>query len=224
MSGSVIYSISEDSFARCTGPSYASRASTYTSTYAGVVSCTMDTSNSSRAGASSSTIKVWSAYDFSTKYITVYHSQIPYKTSPTPKVQPTLNPQPAVPSETTKPYYPEPVESDLQACTKGEGQPYWHCEKAPTWRYVVCVSASKGYLQIYTDKKWRNFRQVSATYKPSSCGEFLPYSLFYYGTQKQPTGTFRYRFYFPEENRNKVITASKFTVKVLYGGLDMDAD
>jgi hypothetical protein len=224
MDGSVTYSISEDSSVYCTGPSYASKASTYTNTYAGVVSCAINIVNSGRAGSSTSTLRIWSAYDFSTKYITIYHQQIPSKFTPTPLPLPTSNPQPTVPSEPTKQYYPDPIESDLQACTKGGGQPYWHCEKAPTWRYVVCVSASKGFLQVYTNKKWRNFKRVSATYKPSSCGESLPWSVFYYGTQSQTSGTYRYRLYFPEENKNRMITESKFTVKVLYGGLDMDAD
>ena len=224
MSGGVTYSISEDSSVYCTGPRYAAKASTYGKTSAGVVSCAVNVVNSGRAGASTSTLRIWSAYDFSTNYITIYHQQIPYKSTPTPLPLPTNNPQPTVPSEPTKQYYPDPVETDLQACTKGEGQPYWICEKAPPWRYVTCMSASKGYLQVYKKKKWTNIKTVSATYKPSSCGEYLPYSLYYYGTQSQTSGTYKYRFYFPEQNKNKMITASIFTVKVLYGGLDMDDD
>ena len=224
MSGGVTYSISEDSFASCTGPSYAAKAATYGKTYAGVVSCIINITNSGRAGASTSTLRIWSSYDFSTSYVTIYHQQIPYKSTPAPLPLPTSNSQPTVPSETTKQYYPDPLESDLQACTKGQGQPYWHCEKAPTWRYVTCTSASKGYLQVYKNKKWTNIKTVSATYKPSSCGEYLPYSLFYYGTQSQTSGTYKYRFYFPEQNKNKLITASIFSVKILYGGLDMDAE
>ena len=226
MTGGVIYSISEDPFAYCTGPSYASKATTYTSTYAGVVECTMSTSNTSRYGANRSTLKIWSSYDFSTIYIAISHQAIPSKNQqpidPLPKSSTSPTPISPIPKTTNE--YPIPEPSDLQACTKGQGQPYWHCEKAPVWKYSVCASASKGFLQVYRKGKWKNIQSVSATYNPSSCGNYLPYSLRYYGIQNQTSGTYKYRFYFPEENDNRLITYSKLSVKVLYGGLEMDEE
>lgn len=220
MSGGVIYSVPEDISARCSGPSYASKASSYTSTYAGVVECSIITTNSSRAGSTRSTIKIWSSYDFSTNNVTISHSAIPIKSTPVPQKSNEVLPTPAESIPVEK-YYPRPEPSDLQACTMGEGQPYWHCEKAPTWRYVYCVTASKGFLQEFKNRKWRNIEKVSATYLGSGCKqEPYFYSLNYYGTHSRSSGTYKYRFYFPAEKKNQLITASKFSVRILYGGLD----
>ena len=228
MSGGVTYSISEDSSVYCTGPSYAAKAATYGKTYAGVVSCTINVTNSGRAGASTSTLRIRSSYDFSTSYITIYHQQIPYPPAPVPAPVPqqTKSPQPLpsnnVPSEK---YYPYPTPTDLQACTKGDSQPYWRCEVAPVWVYSTCVSASKGFLQAYKNKKWTNIKSVNASFNSYECAyKNANYKLKYYGEQTQSSGTYKYRFYFPRENGNKIITISTFSVRVLYGGLDMDAE
>ncbi len=77
--GHGVYSIVEESFASsCTGP-YEYNAYTF-----GTISCRISLGGSlgsSRVGATSSTIKFWSAWDFSTKFITFSHIAIPSKTS-----------------------------------------------------------------------------------------------------------------------------------------------
>ena len=77
--GHGIYSIVEESFASsCTGP-YEYNAYTF-----GTISCRISLGGSlgsSRVGATSSTLKFWSAWDFSTKFITFSHIAIPSKTS-----------------------------------------------------------------------------------------------------------------------------------------------
>ncbi len=219
--GAFLYSVVDESSARCDGP----RGIT-SGTFA-TLTCTFSVGppyGSSRTSYTSTTIKIWSAWDFSTKYISASHSPIPTRVAPvaTPTSSPTSIPTQKV--ETPVTIYGDPSPTDLQACTKGDGQPWWHCEIAPTWKYSMCASASKGLLQIYKNKKWIKVDAVSGVKMPPNCDyKFMPFTSRYYGTIDKKSGTHTYRFYFPPENNNNTITIHKFKIRVLVGGLDMDA-
>jgi hypothetical protein len=101
--------VEEDSLfnlSSCSGPSIKS-AGTLGRMYLGTVSCSLRINQvlgSPRTGATSTTIKVWFAWDFSTKRVLVTHLAIPSTRSesapsPTPTVQPVI-PQ-ASPTPTT---------------------------------------------------------------------------------------------------------------------------
>lgn len=227
MSGSVLYTILEDSFARCTGPSYASRASTYTSTYAGVVSCTMDTSNSSRAGASSSTIRVWSAYDFSTKYISIYHQQIPFPASTKPTPVPNLVPTPTPSnSSATNPSANTGSSSTFQIkqnCTKGKFASKWHCIQAPMWEYSICSSLSKGSLQKFANGKWKTISKFNGDKNEYYCSDStFPYHISNIPDEDLPLGNYKYRLNFPNQS-NKKGFVDEFTLRVLMGDVGKNA-
>jgi hypothetical protein len=219
--GAFLYSVVDESSARCDGP----RGIT-SGTFA-TLTCSISVgppNGSSRAGYTSTTIKIWSAYDFSTKFITASHTPIPsnvlQSSKPIPSPSPTSSQQ-VIPPTTI---YGDPSPTDLQACTYGDSQPYWHCEIAPTWRYAICTTASKGYLQSYVKKKWRSIKNVSAIKKPRECLDpRFPFTFTYYDKIYKTNGTYKFRFYFPQENNNKIITISNFKIRVLVGGLDMDA-
>jgi hypothetical protein len=80
--GGPLYSIESESTltSSCSGP-----YSLYTGS-SGTISCTINigsSSGSSRIGSTSSTLKIWFAYDFSTKFVYFSHAAIPSKTSGT---------------------------------------------------------------------------------------------------------------------------------------------
>lgn len=79
--GGPLYSIVEESFgANCSGP-YSLSAGMF-----GTIQCSFPiggTTGSLRTGATTSTLKIWFAYDFSTKFLTVNHSAIPARSTGT---------------------------------------------------------------------------------------------------------------------------------------------
>jgi len=227
MDGSVTYSISEDSSVYCTGPSYANKASTYTNTYAGVVSCAINIVNSGRAGSSTSTLRIWSAYDFSTKYITIYHQQIPSKFTPKPVPIPTFTPTPS-PSSSSPSNTPgnSGSTSTLQVkqnCTKGKFASKWHCIGAPMWEYSVCSSLKKGSLQKFSNKKWKTVSQLTGEINEYYCSNStFPYFVANVPDDDLPLGSYKYRLYFPNQSNKKGYT-DEFTLRVLMGDVDKNA-
>jgi hypothetical protein len=219
--GGFLYSVVDESYAQCSGPRGISSGMFTT------LKCSVPVgppSGSNRTGYTSTTIKIWSAYDFSTKFVSATHLPIPKNVMPS--ATPTSSPTPTPTQKVDAPIvvYGDPSPTDLQACTKGDGQPYWHCEIAPTWKYSMCASASKGSLQIYKKKKWVKIDTVRGVRMPPNCNyKFMPFTSRYYGTITKKSGTYKYRFYFPAENNNNVITIHEFKIRVLAGGLDMDA-
>ena len=231
MSGGVIYTITEDSFANCTGPSYANKATTYTRTYAGVVSCTVNTINSGRAGATTSTLRIWSSYDFSTQYITIYHQQIPYPTTPTPVPipTPTFNPKPtptiAIPTPSTQSQNSNPgsVMQVKQYCEQGSLENIWHCVQAPIWEYSICSNLIKGTLQKYQNGKWINISSFKAVKNSAYCSNVkFPYYIQNIREEEINIGTYKYRFSFPPQS-NKVGYTYEFTLRALMGEVGKNA-
>ena len=102
-----VYSVEGEGFgAQCDGPNYVMSGST------GTMRCTIPvggTLGSSRFGATRTTIKIWSSWDFSTKFISATHQAIPVKTTPVPT---TSSPGTPIPS-------PAPVVS-TKKCAKPE--------------------------------------------------------------------------------------------------------
>jgi hypothetical protein len=227
MSGGVTYSISEDSSVYCTGPSYADKAARYGNTYAGVVSCAINIVNSGRAGASTSTLRIWSAYDFSTKYITIYHQQIPSKFTPIPVPIPTFTPTPS-PSFSSPANPPGNTGSTStlqikQNCTKGKFASKWHCIGAPMWEYSVCSSLKKGSLQKFSNKKWKTVIQLTGEKNEYYCSNLtFPYYVANIPDDDLPLGSYKYRLYFPNQSNKKGYT-DEFTLRVLMGDVDKNA-
>jgi len=227
MSGGVTYSITEDSSVYCTGPSYANKASTYTKTYAGVVSCTINIVNSGRAGATTSTLRIWSAYDFSTNNITIYHQQIPYPAVPTPVPMPTLTPTPN-PSYSSSANPPGNTGSTStlqvkQNCTKGKFASKWHCISAPMWEYSVCSSLKSGLLQKYSNNKWKTVSKFTGERNEYYCsGSTFPYFVANIPDEDLSLGTYKYRLNFPNQS-NKKGYIDEFTLRVLMGDVDKNA-
>jgi hypothetical protein len=99
-----VYSVEGESFgAQCSGPNYVRSGSS------GTIRCSIPIGGglgSTRYGATSTTIKIWTAWDFSTKFITATHQAIPNKiiSVPTPVAPstPTLAPK-ATPNTPTNP-------------------------------------------------------------------------------------------------------------------------
>ena len=97
-----VYSVVEEGFgAQCSGPNYIRNGSI------GTIRCSIPIGSgfgSTRYGSTSTTIKIWTAWDFSTKFITATHQAIPNKiiSVPTPVAPstPTLAPK-AIPNTPT---------------------------------------------------------------------------------------------------------------------------
>jgi hypothetical protein len=225
MSGGVTYSISEDSSVYCTGPSYAAKAATYGKTYAGVVSCTINVINSGRAGASTSTLRIWSSYDFSTSYVTIYHQQIPSKFTPAPLPVPTIAPTPT-PSYSSPANPPATTDSTLkekQNCTKGKYASKWHCLYAPMWEYSICSSLSKGSVQKFSNKKWKVVSKFTGEKNEYYCSNpTFPYFVSNIPDEDLPLGTYKYRLNFPDQS-NKKGYIDEFTLRVLMGDAGKNA-
>ena len=107
--------VEEDSLlniSSCTGPLIKS-AGTLGRMYLGTIKCNLRINQvlgSARTGSTSTTIKIWFAWDFSTKRVSVTHTAIPSTKSqsapsPTPTVQPVI-PQ-ASPTPTVQPVIPQ---------------------------------------------------------------------------------------------------------------------
>jgi hypothetical protein len=227
MSGGVTYSISEDSSVYCTGPSYANKATTYTKTYAGVVSCTINIVNSGRAGSSTSTLRIWSAYDFSTNNIRISHQQIPFSVSPTPTPVPTFVPTPT-PSNSSATKAPTNTGSNStlqikQNCTKGKFASKWHCIGAPMWEYSICSSLSKGSLQKFSNRKWKTVDKFTGEKNEYYCSNSaFPYYVANIPDEDLLIGSYRYRLNFPNQS-NKRGFIDEFTLRVLMGDVDKNA-
>ena len=111
--------VEEDSLfnlSSCTGPSIKS-AGTLGRMYLGTISCNLRINQvlgSPRTGATSTTIKVWFAWDFSTKRVSVTHLAIPStKSEPTPSPTPTPTVQPVIPQASATPIAVSPDVSAL---------------------------------------------------------------------------------------------------------------
>ena len=91
-----VYSVEGESFgAQCSGPNYISRGSS------GTIRCSIPIGGglgSTRYGATSTTIKIWTSWDFSTKFISATHQAIP-----SPKIS---VPTPIVPNSPVQPVNP----------------------------------------------------------------------------------------------------------------------
>jgi hypothetical protein len=113
--GSFVYSVLDESFmARCEGATRVSQG------FNGTLTCTLpvgDSNGSTRVGATSTTIRIWSSGDFSTKFVSVNHSPIPSAkkvVTPVPMPIPTTttsNPQP------TQTPTPLPTSNELTSLT-----------------------------------------------------------------------------------------------------------
>jgi hypothetical protein len=92
-----VYSVEGESFgAQCSGPNYVRYGSS------GTIRCSIPIGSgfgSTRYGATSTTIKIWTAWDFSTKFIYARHQAIP-----TPKVSIPTPTAPIAPSQPSNPY------------------------------------------------------------------------------------------------------------------------
>jgi len=113
--GAFLYSVDGEGSARCDGPKG------ITSGTFATLTCTFSVGppyGSSRTSYTSTTIKIWSAWDSSTKYISASHSPIPTRVAPvaTPTSSRTPIPTPKVDTPVT--IYGDPSPTDLQACTK----------------------------------------------------------------------------------------------------------
>jgi hypothetical protein len=227
MSGGVTYSITEDSSVYCTGPSYAAKAATYGKTYAGVVSCAINITNSGRAGATLSTLRIWSAYDFSSNNIRISHQQIPYPAVPKPAPIPTFIPTPS-PSYSSSANPPGNTGSTStlqvkQNCTKGKFASKWHCIQAPMWEYSICSSLQKGSLQKILNKKWRTVSKFTGEINEYYCSDStFPYFIANIPDEDLKLGTYKYRLYFPNQS-NKKGYIDEFTLRVLMGDVGKNA-
>jgi hypothetical protein len=112
--------VEEDSLfnlSSCTGPSIKS-AGTLGRMYLGTVGCNLRINQvlgSPRTGATSTTIKVWFAWDFSTKRVSVTHLAIPStKSESTPSATPAPTVQPVIPQTSATPIAVSP---DISALT-----------------------------------------------------------------------------------------------------------
>ena len=92
-----VYSVEGESFgAQCSGPNYVRYGSS------GTIRCSIPIGSglgSTRYGATSTTIKIWTAWDFSTKFIYARHQAIP-----SPKVSITTPIAPVAPYQPSNPY------------------------------------------------------------------------------------------------------------------------
>lgn len=223
MSGGVIYSVPEDISARCSGPSYASKASSYTSTYAGVVECSINTTNSSRAGSTRSTIKIWSSYDFSTNNVTISHTAIPSKSTPTPTPTPTPKLPETSNGDFTTPENSTSVLYDKQYCVKRDGETKWNCLLAPLWEASYCTQHKKVYLEIYRSKMWKKVYQVETEYNEYYCPN-SQYPILARNVREEnlKIGTYKYRLNFVGKN-GKSAYYQLFTLKSVMGEVGVNA-
>lgn len=110
--GGGVYEVTGESFgARCSGPRSLSTG------MMGTISCSIPIGGSlgsTRYSATSSTIKVWFAWDFSTKFITINHQAIPSRvvaTVPTPTTS--QNPLPQQSSTPNPVVIPQPTQKPV---------------------------------------------------------------------------------------------------------------
>ncbi len=181
--GAFVYSVVDEGFgARCDGPRSISSGSS------GTISCSVSVgppSGSSRIGATSTTVKIWSAWDFSTKFITASHSAIPTNKEstipqptrspstqlPTPTPTPTVTP---VPTSTPSPAVQPKVINPKKVCISASNYETT-CSDYPDWVYSYCSKSSEGQLQMKSRSKWINLWSIKAEKYPGLCDSKYPY-------------------------------------------------
>jgi len=115
--GRFVYSILDEGFmARCEGATIVSQG------FNGTLTCTIpvgDSNGSTRIGATSTTIRIWSPGDFSTEFLSVKHSPIPSaKIAVAPIPVPTTIPSNPQPMQTPTPApIPAPTSNELTSLT-----------------------------------------------------------------------------------------------------------
>jgi len=201
--GAFVYSVVDEGFgARCDGPRSISSGSS------GTISCSVSVgppSGSSRIGATSTTIKIWSAWDFSTKFITASHSSIPTNKEsttpqptrspstqmPTPTPTPTVTPMPtSTPSPTVQPKVINPKKVCISASNYETT-----CSDYPDWVYSYCSKSSAGQLQMKSRSKWINLWTIKGD-RNAGCLPKYPYGIEVAAASKTALGKEFYRINF----------------------------
>jgi hypothetical protein len=108
--GAFLYSVNDESSAQCDGP-----RDIYAGTFA-TLTCSIPVGppyGSSRTGYTSTTIRIWSAWDFSTAYVTASHQPIPSRVASVPIPTPTYSNQPLPVSTPNPTYLPQTTQSPI---------------------------------------------------------------------------------------------------------------